>query len=256
MEDFRAEVAAFLRDATESGLACPAFGAILPPELHEQARTWQQAMHGAGFAGLHWPTEHGGRGLSRAHTTVWLEECARAEVSPYLNLQGVVLAGEAILRSGTDEQQAAHLPGTANGETLWCQLFSEPDAGSDLASLRTTAVEDGDRFIVNGQKVWSSNAQFAEKAILMARTDPEAPAHRGISFFLIDMDLPGIEVRPITQMTGDQEFCEVFLTDVEIPMPSWAAVKTVGRWPWVCSSMSEARSAIPPSSHWDVRSNG
>ncbi len=169
-----------------------------------------------GYAGLHWPTEYGGRGLGSEHTAIWFEECARADVAPYLNLQGIILAGEAILRSGTPIQKAEHLPTTLTGETLWCQLFSEPEAGSDLASLRTSAVVDGDRFIVNGQKVWSSNAQFAEMAILMARTDPEAPAHRGITFFLLDMSLAGIEVRPITQMTGDQEFCEVFLTDVEV----------------------------------------
>ena len=118
---------------------------------------------------------YGGRGLARGHNGVWQEECARAQVSPYLNLQGLVLAGEAILRSGTDDQRRRFLPPTLTGEVLWCQLFSEPGAGSDLAGLTTAAVADGDRYVVDGTKVWSSNAQHAEYGILLARTDP-APA--------------------------------------------------------------------------------
>jgi alkylation response protein AidB-like acyl-CoA dehydrogenase len=161
--------------------------------------------------------ECGGRGLSRAHTAVWMEECARAQVSPYLNLQGLVLAGEAILRSGTDEQRCRFLPPTLTGELLWCQLFSEPGAGSDLTSLTTSAVADGDRYVIDGAKVWSSNAQHAEYGILLARTDPGQRGHRGISFFLLDMATPGVDVRPIRQMTGDREFCEVFLDRVEVP---------------------------------------
>ena len=175
-------------------------------------------MADGGFAGLHWPVEHGGRGLSRAHTGVWLEECARAQVQPYLNLQGLVLAGEAILRSGTDEQRRRFLPPTLTGELLWCQLFSEPGAGSDLTSLTTAAVADGDRYVIDGTKIWSSNAQYAEYGILLARTDPAQPGHRGISFFLLDMATPGVDVRPIRQMTGDQEFCEVFLDGVAVPL--------------------------------------
>ena len=190
----------------------------MPPALHDRARSWQRRVHEAGFAGIHWPVEYGGRGLDRSATAIWAEECARAQVQPYLNLQGLILAGEAILRSGTDEQKRRYLPPTLSGETLWCQLFSEPDAGSDLASLKTTAVRDGDRFVLNGQKVWCSNGQFAEQGILLARTDPTEPGHRGISFFLLDMASPGVEVRPLTQMTGDQEFCEVFLDDAETPL--------------------------------------
>jgi alkylation response protein AidB-like acyl-CoA dehydrogenase len=217
LEAFRQRTAAFLRRASDAGVACPAFGAILPPAMHEQAMAWQRYCFDEGWAGLHWPTEHGGQSLSRAHNVVWHEECARAEVAPYLNLQGIVLAGEAILRSGTPGQQARFLRPTLSNEILWCQLFSEPGAGSDLAGLSSTAVRDGERFVLNGQKVWSSNAQLAQYGILMARTDPHLPKHKGISFFLLDMSLPGIEVRPIKQMTGDQEFCEVFFTDVSMP---------------------------------------
>ena len=217
LDAFRSEAAQFLGDAIDSGAACPAYGAILIPALHDQARRWQRHCHDHGWAGLHWPVEHGGRGLSRAHTGVWMEECERAGVAPYLNLQGIVLAGEAIMRTGTEAQRERFLRPILTGEDLWCQLFSEPGNGSDLGGLTTAAVPDGGHFVLNGQKVWSSNAQFAEYGILMARTEPDAPKHRGISFFLLDMTLPGIEVRPITQMTGDQEFCEVFFDDVSMP---------------------------------------
>ena len=216
---FRALVAAFLAQSVEDGVACPGFGAILPPARHDRARAWQRWVVDAGFAGLHWPVEHGGRGLTRDHTAVWLEECARAEVSAQLNIQGLVLAGEAILRSGTDAQRERFLRPTLSGEILWCQLFSEPDAGSDLASLQTTAVraDDGDGYVIDGRKVWSSNAELAEFGILLARTNPILTGHRGISFFLLDMATPGVEVRPIRQMTGDREFSEVFLDGVRVP---------------------------------------
>ena len=217
LEPFRAEVVDFLSQAQAEGITCPAYGAILPPALHERARAWQRHLAAGGFAGLHWPVEYGGRGLSHSHTAIWTEECARAQVSPYLNLQGLILAGGAILRSGTDEQRRRYLPPTLTGEVLWCQLFSEPGAGSDLTSLTTSATRDGDRYVIDGTKVWSSNAQHAEQGILLARTDADRRGHRGISFFLLDMRTPGVDVRPIRQMTGDHEFCEVFLDGVSVP---------------------------------------
>ncbi|MFT7598246.1 MAG: alkylation response protein AidB-like acyl-CoA dehydrogenase [Acidimicrobiales bacterium] len=214
---FRADVASFLGQERAAGRACEDFGAILPPHQHDAALRWQRRLAETGFAGLHWPLEYGGGGLSQAHSIIWYEECARAQVAPYLNLQGIVLAGEAILRSGTSAQKQRFLAPTLNGDILWCQLFGEPEAGSDLASLQTKAQIDGERYILNGQKVWSSNGQFAQFGILMARTDPDAPRHKGISFFLLDMELPGVDVRPLKQMTGDEEFCEVFFDDVEMP---------------------------------------
>ena len=217
LDAFRAEAVQFLSEAVDAGEACPAYGAILVPALHERARRWQRYCFDHGWAGLHWPAAFGGRGLSQDRTGVWMEECERAGVAPYLNLQGIVLAGEAIMRTGTDPQREQFLRPTLTGEMLWCQLFSEPGAGSDLGGLGTSAVPDGNRFVLNGQKVWSSNAQFAEYGILMARTEPDAPKHRGISFFLLDMKLPGVEVRPIQQMTGDREFCEVFFDEVSMP---------------------------------------
>ncbi len=218
--EFRAQAARFLARSVAGGTACPAFGAIMPPSLHDQARTWQRSMFDAGFAGIHWPIEFGGRGLDRRFTSIWAEECAVAGVQPYLNIQGLVLAGEALLRTGTADQRQRFLEPTLTGEILWCQLFSEPEAGSDLAGLKTTAEYSGDgggQYRVNGQKVWCSNGQFADFAILLARTDPDEPGHRGISFLLLDMASDGVDVRPLTQMTGDQEFCEVFLDDVVVP---------------------------------------
>ena len=197
--------------------APPDYGAICPPELIDAGVAWQRLLYDAGYAGIHWPVEHGGRGLTPEHQAAWLIECAVAGVPPVLNMVGLVLAGGALLRYGTPEQQAQHLRATLAAEHVWCQLFSEPGAGSDLGSLSTRADRDGDRFIVNGQKVWCSGGRVSNWGILMARTDPDAAKHDGISFFLCPMDLPGIDVRPLKQMTGGAEFDEVFFTDVELP---------------------------------------
>jgi alkylation response protein AidB-like acyl-CoA dehydrogenase len=215
LEAFRSDVRAWLR---ASGRHAPRnYGAIVPPDLVEEGTAWQRRLYDAGMTGFHWPVEHGGRGLTREHTGVWLEEAALADVPPFLNMVSLVLMGETVLAHGTEEQQARHLHPTLRGEQVWCQLFSEPGAGSDLASLATRAARDGDEFVLNGQKVWCSNGRVADYGICLARTDPEAPKHRGISFFLLDMRLPGIEIRPIRQMTGGSEFDEVFLTDVRVP---------------------------------------
>ena len=193
------------------------YGAICPPDLVEAGIAWQRRIHAAGFGGIHWPVEYGGRGLSPEHNSVWMLEAAIAGVPPVLNMVGLVLAGGAIQRFGTPEQKAQHLAATVQADRVWCQLFSEPGAGSDLGGLTTRAERDGDRFIVNGQKVWCSGGRCSDWGILMARTNPAAPKHEGISFFLCPMDLPGIEVRPLQQMTGESEFDEVFFTDVELP---------------------------------------
>lgn len=193
------------------------YGAILPPELADEGRRWQSRIFDAGYAGIHWPTTVGGRGLSPGHHAAWITECALAQVPAFLNMVGIVLAGGSLLAFGTPAQQAEHLRPIITGERIWCQLFSEPGAGSDLAGLTTSAVRTGDRFVLNGQKVWCSNGRVADWGILMARTDPEAPPHRGISFFVLDMSLPGVETRPLRQMNGASEFDEVFLTDVALP---------------------------------------
>ena len=193
------------------------YGAICPPDLVEQGLAWQQRIHAAGYAGIHWTSEHGGRGLTPEHNAAWLLECALAGVPPVFNMVGLVLTGGALLRYGTPEQQAQHLAATLAGTHVWCQLFSEPGAGSDLGGLSTKAERDGDHFVINGQKVWCSGGRYSNWGILMARTNPDAKKHDGISFFLFPMDLPGVEIRPLKQMTGEAEFDEVFFTDVQLP---------------------------------------
>jgi alkylation response protein AidB-like acyl-CoA dehydrogenase len=215
VEAWRAEARAWL--AAHRQEAPRDYGAILPPELAEAGRAWQRRLFDAGWAGIHWPVEHGGRGLTPEHTAAWTTECALAEVPPWINMVGVVLAGGSILAFGTPEQQRAHLRGILDATHVWCQLFSEPGAGSDLASLATTADRDGDDWVVTGQKVWCSNGRVADRGILLARTDRDAPRHAGISFFLVDMHLTGIDVRPLRQMTGGSEFDEVFLDEVRLP---------------------------------------
>ena len=215
VEDFQNSARAWLADNKAS--APRDYGAICPPDLIGHGIDWQRRLAAAGFAGIHWPVEFGGRGLTAEHNSVWMLECALAGVPPVLNMVGLVLTGGAVLRFGTAEQQAEHLRPTLAAERGWCQLFSEPGAGSDLGGLTTRAERDGDRFIVNGQKVWCSGGRYSDWGILMARTDLEAPKHEGISFFLCPMDLPGIEIRPLKQMTGEAEFDEVFFTDVELP---------------------------------------
>lgn len=215
VDEFRSRAAAWLEKNRQH--APRDYGAICPPDLVNEGIAWQKLIFDAGFAGLHWPTQYGGQGLTPAHHGAWVEECAKVGVPPILNMVGLVLAGGAVLAFGTDKQKEEHLLATLSAQSVWCQLFSEPGAGSDLASLSTRAERDGDRYIINGQKVWCSGGRCSNWGILMARTNDEAKKHEGISFFVIPMDLPGIEVRPLRQMTGESEFDEVFFTDVSLP---------------------------------------
>jgi alkylation response protein AidB-like acyl-CoA dehydrogenase len=215
VDEFQQEARAWL--ATNHHHAPRDYGAICPPDLVEHGLDWYRRVHAAGFAGIHWPSEYGGHDLTADHNAAWQFECAFAGTPAVFNMVGMVLTGGAVLKFGTPEQKAQHLDATLRTDHVWCQLFSEPGAGSDLGGLTTKAERDGDRFIVNGQKVWCSGGRYSNWGILMARTNPEAPKHEGISFFLFRMDLPGVEVRPLRQMTGDAEFDEVFFTDVELP---------------------------------------
>ena len=216
VEDFAASAREWLD--LHAGAAPRDYGAIVPPDLVADARRWQRLLFDAGFAGIAWPEAHGGRGLTPAHAAAWIEACALAGVPPFLNMVGHVLAAGGLLAYGTDDQRAAHLPGTATGDVVWCQLFSEPTAGSDLASLSTRAEPDGATggWRLTGQKVWCSNGRVADRAICLARTDPDAPRHAGISFFIVDMAAPGVDVKPLRQMTGGSEFDEVFLDAVAV----------------------------------------
>jgi alkylation response protein AidB-like acyl-CoA dehydrogenase len=220
LERFRARAVAWLSERAAAGPLPVDWGAIVPPERVGEAKAWQGELHAAGFAGIHWPTAFGGRGLTIEHTAAWSLACTHAQVPAVLNMVGHVLTAGSLLLFGTEEQQGLHLPGIATGERVWCQLFSEPGAGSDLASLTTKAELDGDQYVLSGQKVWCSNGRVADWGICLARTrsTAEAPKHKGISFFLVDMRLPGIEVRPLRQITGGSEFDEVFLDDVRVPV--------------------------------------
>jgi alkylation response protein AidB-like acyl-CoA dehydrogenase len=217
--DFSAAARAWLTARRDAGTLPSDWGAILPGEMTEVGRRWQADLHDAGFAAIDWPVAYGGRGLTPDHTMAWREAAADFEAPAVLNMVGLVLTAGALLTFGTPEQQAHHLPPTATGERVWCQMFSEPDAGSDLASLTTKAERDGDVWRVNGRKVWTSAGYAADWGILLARTKSlaEAPKHEGISFFLVDMHTPGLETRPLRQMTGSAEFDEVTLDDVVLP---------------------------------------
>ncbi|RAY16249.1 acyl-CoA dehydrogenase [Actinomadura craniellae] len=180
---------------------------------------WQARLHAAGYAGVDWPAEHGGLGASPTEQLIFLEETARAR-APYVgaNFVGLLHAGPTLIVAGTDEQRARHLPRILRGEEVWCQGFSEPDAGSDLAALRTTAVRDGDHYVVNGAKVWTSHAEVADHCELLVRTDPAAPRHRGITWLILPMDAPGVRVRPLRTVVGSSEFSELILDDVRVPV--------------------------------------
>ena len=183
----------------------------------ESAKDWSQRLFDAGYSGITWPEAFGGRGLPYTYQAIFLEESARAEAPDHIGVIGLGMAGPTIIAHGTDEQKTRYLGKILSGEEVWCQGFSEPGSGSDLASLKTRAEDDGDHYVVNGQKVWSSFAHIADWCILVVRTDPSAPKHQGMSYLLVDMHSPGVDVRPLRQITGDPEFNEIFFSDVRVP---------------------------------------
>jgi len=186
------------------------------PEAYEFLRKWQKTLHDAGFIGLTWPKESGGQGLTFVEEMVLQEEMALQKAPPVLNILGVGMAGPTIIAYGTDEQKKRYPAKILSCEEIWCQGYSEPNSGSDLASLQTRAVKDGEHWVINGQKVWTSLAHIADWMMLLARTDPAAPRHKGITYFLLDMKSPGVTVKPLKQITGDAEFNEVFFDNVRV----------------------------------------
>ncbi len=183
-----------------------------------EIRQWSRALHDGGWVGISWPAEYGGRGLSPRFQAIYLEEEARAEAPPHIGVIGLGMAGPTIISRGTEAQKARYLEPLLAADEIWCQGFSEPGAGSDLAGVRTSARLDGDRFVLDGQKVWSSYAHIADFCILVARSDPDSQRHAGLTYLIVDMHAPGVEVRPLTQITGDPEFNEIFLSGVEVPV--------------------------------------
>jgi alkylation response protein AidB-like acyl-CoA dehydrogenase len=214
VEAFRDEVRAVLAEELPSDWQ--GIGAIASrSEAQAFARRWRASMHRRGLLGITWPERYGGRGLSKLHQVVLVEELAKAGLTfgEHTDLFGIKMLGSTLLRWGTEAQKERFLPRILAGADRWCQGYSEPDAGSDLASLQTRAVLDGDEWVINGQKIWTSEAHHANWIFLLARTVPEAPRHKGISFLLCPLDQPGIDIRPIRQLAGEPEFNEVFFTD-------------------------------------------
>ncbi len=197
-------------------------GAASDPALAEDYRrrchAWQKLLFDSGWAGLTWPTQFGGRGLGAAQQIVFGQELAKYDATSGFLTAAQALVGPTLMQHGSPEQQQRYLAPLLSGEESWCQLFSEPGAGSDLAALATKAVLDGDHWVVNGQKVWTSSAQHADFGILIARTDPDVPKHEGLTFFIVDMRSAGIEVRPLIQAQGVAHFNEVFFSDLHIPV--------------------------------------
>src|SRR6266851_850626 len=219
-EQFRAEIRRWLAANLTDDLRIedPTDERVAPDrETFERRRDWQRRMFAAGWVGISWPKEYGGRGATLMEQVIYDEECFRARAPVLPGYSGIGMAGPTIIEWGTEAQKQRYLPRILGGDDIWCQGYSEPGAGSDLAGLRTRAEERGDHFVVNGQKVWTSGAQFADWIYLLVRTDPSAPKHRGISYLLVDMTTPGITVRPLVLLNGHRHFNEVFFVDVPVP---------------------------------------
>src|SRR5262245_29282251 len=226
-QQFRSDLREWLGDVL------PALG----PEPHREdweARRawdtgWQRMLYDAGYAGINWPKEFGGRGATPTEHLIFLEETERAR-APYvgMNFVGLLHAGPTLTVEATAEQKAFHLPGILKGEHVWCQGFSEPSAGSDLASLRCRAVRDGDHYVISGQKIWTSFGHKADYCEMLVRTDTDVPKHRGITWLIMPMDLVGIDVRPLRTMEGSTEFCEMFLDEVRVPVANRVGAENDG----------------------------
>ena len=215
-EAFRQRVRSWLQsnipdDWTKFGLS-----EVPRPEAYAFLRKWQATLYDAGFIGITWPKEYGGQGLTFVEEMILHQEMALQKAPPMLNVLGVGMAGPTIIAYGTEEQKKRYPAKILSCEEIWCQGYSEPNAGSDLASLQTRAVKDGEHWVISGQKVWTSLAHIADWMMLLARTDPSAPKHKGITYFLLDMKTPGVTVKPLKQMTGDAEFNEIFFDNVRV----------------------------------------
>jgi alkylation response protein AidB-like acyl-CoA dehydrogenase len=255
-EEFRAQIRAWLEENLPAGWFEPGFSQTAE-ERREFNRAWPETLFRGGWICAGWPVEYGGKGLTLLQQVVLNEEFARAGAPMRADFFGDTLVGPTILQWGTEEQKREFIPGILRGETTWCQGFSEPNSGSDLASLSTSAVLDGDEWVINGQKVWTTQAQHADYVFLLARTDPGAPKHAGISYLLVPMRQPGVEVRPITQVDGSAEFNEVFFTNARCPAANVVGGVNNG-WKVAMTTLGFERGASATTSHrrfmkeWDA----
>ncbi len=250
---FRAEVRAWLAEHVPADLKGRGFASSRADRAEvNRLREWQLTLHKAGYVGIDWPAEYGGRGASIMEQIILYEEMSRAQSPQPVNRGGLSMLGPTVMKHGTAAQRAAHLAKILTGEEIWCQGFSEPNAGSDLANLQTRAVLDGDFYVLNGQKVWTSMAHVADWGFFLVRTDPTAPKHKGISFILIDMKAPGISIRPLRQITGEAEFNEVFLENVRVP-----AANVVGKvnegWGVALTTLAYERDVLTMIRHISLR---
>jgi alkylation response protein AidB-like acyl-CoA dehydrogenase len=248
IEAFRTEVRTWLKaNATlRSGDENPA--ALFTEHSDEaafvaEAKAWQRRLFDAGWAGITWPEEYGGRGLSQVHQIVWSQESARYDLPTEIFSIGLGMGGPTVLTWGTPEQKERWLRPMLRGQEIWCQMFSEPNAGSDVAAVQTRAVPDGDEWVVNGQKVWTSGAHYSKWGMLLARSDPDVPKHKGLTYFVIDMEQDGVEARPLRQMTGGANFTEVFLTDARVPADGLIGATGMG-WSVAITTLMNERTSI------------
>jgi len=221
-------------------------------EFLDIAREWQKKKYEAGWAMLHWPKEYGGIAASPIERIIWAEEESKFNVPRGIFEIGLGMCGPVMMEYASDEQKERYLPAMAEGTEIWCQLFSEPSAGSDVAGLRSKAVQDGDNWIINGQKVWTSGAHFCDYGILVVRHDPNLEKHKGMTFFFVDMKSPGIEVKPIKQITGGSSFNEVYFTDVVIPDSQRLGAIGDG-WKVAITTLMNERLAVGDANGADVK---
>jgi alkylation response protein AidB-like acyl-CoA dehydrogenase len=242
-EAFRQELRTWLQENLPKDYDPEKLEAGTPDARFDFQRAWQKKANEAGWVGIHWPKEYGGRGASLMEMFIFNQEMTRQRAPRYANTLGLMMAGPTLIHWGTEEQKSRYLPQMLSGEEIWCEGLSEPNAGSDLAALQTRAVEDGDFFVINGQKVWTSFAHRSEYIQLFVRTDPDATKHKGISCLLVEMKSPGVTVRPLIQITGDAEFNEVFFEDVRVPKANLIGPKNEG-WNVLVTTLMHERAGI------------
>jgi len=240
-EAFRQELRAWLKENLPQEI--PASLQPGTPEHFKFLRQWQKKVYEGGWTGVSWPKEYGGRGATLIERMIFDQEMAEHKAPALINVLGLEIVGPTIMHYGTEEQKKRYLPKILSSEDIWSQGYSEPGSGSDLGSLKTRAVDEGDYFAVTGQKVWTSLASFAERCLLLVRTNPDVPKHRGLSCLLVDMKSPGITVRPLRTLTGDAEFNEVFFEDVKVPKENLLGQKDDG-WKVIITSLMFERQGI------------